>query len=806
MKTILTTLFALSISVNFASSPGSSVFGTVKDNSTRQPLEFAQAALIKPADSSLVTGGISDLDGNFKVTAPAQGDYLLRVSFVGYNDFWKPVKIENGDNPLGILSLIPASTELRGVEITAAAMLARTDGEKRIYNVENMAIAEGGTAAQVLETLPSVQVDQDGNISLRGSSNVLILINGRPATLTGDDTGDILRQYPANMIKEVELITNPSARYDAEGVGGIINIVLKEKRTPGVNGQLSASSGTGNKYTSGAIINYKKNKINLSANYSFQYRESWRTSMGYREFLSESTLPILNQNDRNENLQLTHVLRTGFDYQFNSNNSLRLFSSLNFSNNDSQGIYNSILISGLNQLESLNIRLADEERLRNNYEFGASYNWKNDKGSSLNLQATWAYQDQTRNEFFDQSLFSDLNQEIPLSIVNQLYEQPSSNQSMVFDADFERRISETMRIETGFKSSIRNDVREQVLMDYDFATEAYIIDPQISNQFRYDDQVYAGYLIFRDRRGKFSYQAGLRAEYTMTESYQPLTDFTYNYDYFSLFPSFFTSYDLGSKQSIQANYSRRIRRPWIGSLAPFMVVQDQYSFRSGNPFLKPEFTDNFEVNYSKGWEKYSLVAGVFHRYTTQALSRIVVPAGEATMVVWENGDTRNSTGLEVVNSFNFSRNLNARLTGNLFNTTVSARTGEDSFSNQRLSWSLSLLGNYNMPKYFSTQVTAFYQGPIVIPQGEILPVFGLNLGFRRNVLNQQGTVSLNVSDVFNTRRFALKTNSDVFNLDRDFRFESRVVTLAFTWRFLGYRERNGFNRDMNFGGEMEELF
>lgn len=805
MKFILITALILFTTAGFSSSPESIIAGTIKDGATGQPLEFAQAALMK-ADSSLITGSISDASGQFQFSTAETGTFLMRVSYIGYENVWQPVNLQHGENQLGTLVMAPASSQLKGVEISAGALIARTDGEKRIFSVENMTVAEGGTALQVLETLPSVQVDNEGNLTLRGSGNILILVDGKPTSSSGEDASVILQQYPASLIKEVELITNPSARYDAEGVGGIINIVLKQKKAPGFNGQLNASVGTGNKYTGGLILNYRKNKFNFNTSYSWQSRQSWQSSVGYRESLYSSTPQILDQKDDIDEQQVSHNLRTGLDYQISETSSARIFANFNLQNTTSNGISNSRNFSSVNQPDSILVRETSETDERQNFEFGAAYNWQGDKGRKLNTLASWTVDNRSDFEKIEQFFYLSSLDEAPGKDMSQTYERPAGNQQGVFQVDFEQQLGDARKFEVGVKSNLRFDDREQVFMVFDPSTMQFVNDVSISNEFSYNEQIYAAYTIFRDKIGKFSYQAGLRGEYTLTESYQPMIDSVYSYDYFKLFPSAFLSYNLGSNQNMQFSYSRRIRRPWSGSLVPFLVVQDQYNYRSGNPYLKPELTDNFELNYNKSWTMYTLNTGIFHRYTSNALSRLVVPFGNATLVTWENADTRNSTGVELVNNFNFSTNLNARLTGNVFRSSITAQSGSNTFSNDRISWSLNLMGNYNIPKYFSTQIIAFYQGPIVVPQGEILPTFALNLGLRRNVLNNQGTISLNVSDVFNTRRFALKTENEVFYIEREFASDSRVVTLAFTWRFLGYRERNGFNRESGFNGDMEDLF
>jgi outer membrane cobalamin receptor len=367
-------------------------------------------------------------------------------------------------------------------------------------------------------------------------------------------------------------------------------------------------------------------------------------------------------------------------------------------------------------------------------------------------------------------------------------------------------MNENRLFEAGLKSTLQFDDREQIFNEFDFGNQEYVLDDWVTNQFSFDEQIHAAYLIYRDRVGRFSYQAGLRGEFTLTESYQPVIDSTYNYNYFLPFPSIFLSYEISQHQDIQASYSRRIRRPRQHSLAPFINAQDFFNLRLGNPYLEPEHTDNFEINYIRAWERYMFTAGVFHRYTTNALTRVFILFDDATMVTWTNADTRNATGVELINYFTWSDNFDATLTGNFFQSEISGEREGVAFSNQSYSWSLSLLGNLNIPRYFSSQITANYQGPRVIPQGQIRPVFSMNLGFRRNVFNQQGTVSLSVSDIFNTRRFSLETNGTGFYQEREFKRESRVATLSFTWRFRGYLDRSRDRGVNGFEGDVEGLF
>jgi len=782
------------------------VNGTVKEGGSQEPMEFAQVSLMHKSDSSLITGGITDFEGKFEFSATDTGNFLLRISFIGYNELWEPVRIVSGRNRLGYFALEPSATVLGGVEVSAAAALFRSEADRRVFSTENMTIAEGGSAIQLLEALPSVQVDQEGNLSLRGSGNILIYINGRPTNLSSDETESILEQYPASVIREVELITNPSARYDAEGIGGIINLILKESVRQGFNGQVNLSAGTGNKYSAGLNLNYRHNKLNIFTNYAYQYREQWEETHSFRERFTGEGSPILDHDYHTINYLNSHLLRSGLDYELNENSTARIFANINYRSRDRERTYNIRNMASADVLDSLYVRQLEEDQSRINYEFGAMYGWKNGNGRNLNIQGSWAWDSQDRIEYFDQLFYDSMMNEVPGKRADQTYERPLTNQLVVFQADYEHPLNNNRIFEAGIKSTLQFDDREQIFNEYDFESQEYVLNDWITNQFSYDEQIHAAYLIYRDRFGKLSYQAGLRGEYTLTESYQPEIDSTYTYHYFLPFPSLFLSYEISQHQDIQANYSRRIRRPRQHSLAPFINAQDFFNLRLGNPYLQPEHTDNYEINYIRAWQRFMFTGGVFHRYTTNALTRVFILVDDATMVTWTNADTRNATGVEIINYYTLSNNFDVTLTGNFFHSEISGDREGESFSNQSYSWSLSLLGNMNLPGYFSSQLTANYEGPRVIPQGSIRPVFSMNLGFRRNVLNRQGTVSLTISDVFNTRRFSLETNGTGFYQEREFKRESRVVTLSFTWRFRGYLDRTRERSENGFNGDVEGLF
>jgi iron complex outermembrane recepter protein len=809
----------------YTSSAQNTLTGRILNSDTNQPVEFAQVALMAITDSSLVTGGITDYNGRFEINPPGTGSFHLRISFIGYNEKWQQVVINSGTNRIQPILIESSDTRLGEVEITAAASLFRSEADRRIYNVENMTIAEGGTAIQLLETLPSVQVDEEGNLSMRGSGNILIYINGRPSNLSSDETESILEQFPASAIKNVELITNPSARYDAEGVGGIINIVLKEQRMRGANGQVNLSAGTGNKYSGALMMNLRQNRWNFSANYAYQYRESWEKNESFRERFNTSGSPIIKQDYDTHNFDNSHLVRLATEYEINNNSSLMVYTTLNARDRERERTYNISNMATPTLLDSLYIRHLNEDQSRINYEFGTGYNWNNGNGSQLAANASFAWDEQDRIEYFNQHFYDDQSMEDPSKFIDQFYERPTNSRMSVFELDYEQMLDGKHRVETGLKSTLRMDDRSQNFGQRNPGSsnyeEVFVSGIPINNEFVRDENIHAGYLILRNTNSRLTWLAGLRGEFTEVKTFQesglragflnddnfiPARDTSTTNTYFSLFPSMFMSFEISQNQDIQANFSRRIRRPGVGAMMPFLNAQDFYNLRLGNPYLEPAFTNNYEVNYIRAWEKYMVTGGVFHRNTTNGITRLFVPLENSSLVTWTNASTTNSTGVELINYFTFNANTDITLTGNYFHSVISGELEGISYNNESYSWTMNMLSNMNIPRLFRVQLAANYWGPRVIPQGEIKQVFSMNLGLRRNVFNNQGTVSVNLSDVFNTRRFVLETESSDSYQKRDFSRESRVLTVAFSWRFRNFRERDTTPGANGIDGDIDGLF
>ncbi len=784
----------------------SGVTGRVLDGSSAEPMPFTTVSLLQLPDSALAGGAVTDLEGEFVIHQSA-GVYLLRISFMGYTDFFRKVEIEEaGVKDLKNLRIVADAKLLKEFKVEALQSSFKTDIDKRVFNVENSIVAEGGTAIDVLETLPSIQVGEQGGIRMRGSGEVLIYINGRPTNLSGDEAESILAQFPANAVKSVELITNPSSRYDAAGAGGIINIILRKEERKGFNGRANASAGTRHKYNSGVNMNYGKGRTNFFANYDFRYEERFSDNSTFRESFNPDFSRFLEQDYFTVRTSRAHLFRTGLDHDFSDRSTLSWYGQVNIGNDFRNRDYAQLLSSAEGLRDSLIDRNIFETNLRTNFETGLNYTLALDtQGTRLSTSLSYAYDDRDRLEVIRQNVSYSDDSELTSSRLLQNYFRPRRNELIQMQADLEKPFGNGFKLELGVKSTIEMENFPQVLEDFNFEEDFFVRDNEISNEVDFDRQVHAAYSIVRGNFGDLGFQLGLRAEQTYENVGDAQSGETVSKDYIDFFPSAYLSYTLTERSNLLVNYSRRINRPNLWRLAPLFNVQDPLNLRLGNPNLRPEYTDSYEAGVAQSFKGYFVTATVFHRRTADVMSRIFEEAGtNAAIMTWANVNTELATGLELINQFELDNWLDATFTANFFYNELQGGPENPDFDNSNFSWTLNLLTNLKLGSIGTAQIMANYRGPIVRPQGIVEPMYGINVGFRREVLRGKGTVSLNVTDIFNTRRFIIEVDDVSFSQRRVFDWETRIATLAFTYRFGGFKDRkaeNGRGGDMNGGDD-----
>jgi iron complex outermembrane recepter protein len=785
------------------------VRGKIIDTESSTPLGFGNVAIFNPTDSTLVTGANTQDDGSFSFKAKP-GNYYFRAGYLGYANYFKNITIGQSDINLGTIRLQAEGTTLEEVTVEAARSMFESDIDKRVYNVENSIVAEGGSAIDLLSTLPSIQVDEQGGISMRGSGEVLIYINGRPSNLSGGDMESILSQFPANSIKSIELITNPSSRYDAAGAGGIINIILKKGEKRGLNGQANISAGTRHKYSGGLNLNHGTGKFNFYGNYNYDYRESYNGNLTYRENLFGTGSKFLDQNYRSFNFDQTHLIRGGVDYNLNKNSTLGYYFQGNLRLNDNRRTFNQHFLDAQKSIDSLLVRRQQQDQFRTNFETGITYNIDiDDKGQKLYSGFTFSRDNVDRVEHFNQAFFNQSLIESSQKELIQNMENPRFNNMFLFQLDYEKPLFEKGKMETGVKSTLMFQDKYQLFETYNPQLGGFERNDTISDGFQFNEQVHGAYLTLKNKTGKLGYQAGLRGELTLTNSYQENKDIHFVNNYFNLFPSVYLTYEISKGNEILTNYSRRINRPRGWALTPFYNVQDQANLRIGNPYLQPEFTDSYELGYMKSMDKLNFTGTLYHRRSNDIHTRYVeILDNNIVLQSWANANVRLATGLELINQFFFTDFVDATLSGNFFHSEIRGENIREGFNNSNFSWTLNLLSNIKIPKVMAIQIQGNYRGPIVIPQGEIKPMYGINLGLKRDLWDKTASISLNVSDVFNTRIFDLDIRDKAFNQQRTFFWESRIATLNFVYRFKGFQEdrkrqrRNGGSGYDEGGGDM----
>ncbi len=755
-----------------------------------EPMPFTNLSFLNPLDSSLVGGVTSDLEGRFEIVLPA-GDYLLRISFIGYANFYQEVECMEGKmTKLRKLELSVGSQNLDEFEVKALRATFTSDIDKRVFNVENSILAEGGTAIDVLETLPSIQIDEEGGIRMRGSGQVLIYINGRPTNLEADDAESILAQFPANVVKNIELITNPSSRYDAAGSGGIINIVLKKDTRRGFNGRANGSVGTRNKYNSGVNLNYGSVKTNYFLNYDFRYEERFSENTTLREAFLPGSSRFLDQDFFSLRTNCGHVLRTGMDHSFSEKSNLSIYGQANVSNNIRHNDFSQQLSNAEGGLDSLISRNVFIERFQVNLETGLNYTLDIDTtGTKLAFSSSFAYDDREHIEYFNQSIAYGIL-DIPPRVERQNFGRPRSNQLFQAQVDFEKPLSKNHKIELGSKSTLEWDDRIQVFDVFDFLDNSFIRDDVVSNEVDFNRNVHAVYGIYRGKIGRLGYQAGLRMEHTTEELLAADMEEAVENNYLDLFPSVYVSYDLTERSDLLVNYSRRINRPSLWALAPLLNVRDPLNQRIGNPMVRPEYTDSYELGMAQSWSNWFLTGTLFHRRTEGALTRVFVDGGDNNaLLTWVNLNRELATGFELINQFEVGNWMDATLTGNFFYNEVQGGAANPDFNNSNFSWTISLLANMKLGDWATAQINGNYRGPMVRPQGIIKPIYGINIGLRKEILNGKGTLAFNVTDVFNTRRFIIDIEDPAFAQQRTWDWETQIATISFTYRFGGYRDK-----------------
>lgn len=758
------------------------------------PLPTASVAIYK--DGTLVDGTLTDQKGIFSMKA-VSGKFQIRVSFVSFQGFTVDTSMANANTPLylGRIELQDAEVQLEEALIQGEANFMEMRQDKRIFNVSKDLGSIGSNASEILRNLPSVDVDIDGNVSLRGSANVRILIDGKPSGLIGINPADALRQLQGSMIERIEVITNPSARYEAEGDAGIINIVLKKEKRPGLNGSFEGQVGYPDNFGISGGLNYRKNKLNFFGNLNFNYRKNPGEGFSTQTFNLEDT--SYSFSDTRDHLRggSSGTIRLGADYSLAKNQTLTgtfLFSGAS-EDNFTRIVYENFDENGM--LSSRDTREDPEVETDRTKEADLHYE-KLLEGKDHKWTMDFRYQESDDTELSEIIETS----EGMTSRLEQRVDNQEDEQNILFQTDYVKPLSGKRSFETGARISLREIENDYSVSERDGAGEYQTLE-RFTNDFIYLENIYAAYAIYNGTLGeKLTYQMGLRSEYTDLSTELRTTATKVSKKYLNLFPSTFFTWDISETGDIQISYSKRISRPRFRNLLPFFTFSNNRIFFSGNPDLDPEFTDSYEMGYLRYWGKASLYGGIYHRHRTGVIERITVVNDTGfTELFPVNLSTRDAYGLEFTYNHDIFKWWHVDANLNLYNEVTVGTYESQNYSSNNTSLNSRVTSRTNFWKS-DLQIRVNYQGPRVTTQGTIKSITSMDLGWSKDILKDKGTLALNIRDVFNSRVRRSTTSGDTFYRDSRFQWRSRQLILTFTYR-LNQSAKKKQGRSSGFGGE-----
>ena len=781
---ILLTL-ALLLAVCDAAAQGlGRVSGTLLDAASQQPLPFAGVVLLRAADSSFVAGAQTLETGAFTLEKVPLGRYVLKATVVGYRTGLRPVALTAAAPTLalGPLRLRTAATKLAEVLVQGQRAIVTDNLDKKVIDVTKDLNAAGGTAVDVLQNVPSVSVDQNGAVSLRGAAGVKVLVDGKPTSVPLD-------QLPASSIQTIEVITNPSARYDAEGTAGIVNIVLKKQRQEGWNGQASATAGTGAKYNPSLNLNYRRGRINAFGAYDF--RADRRTGYGtVRQRTSYRDTTVVLSQDRTSLIEgRGHTARLGLDYDLTPDHTLTLTVQPRFNRQHNQ---EDIRSAQLNQATGEQPVLGNSDR--------ANLNTGTSRQADFSLDYRRLWPSQKQRELTATVIYTPGITQLTVNSDVAYRDNPAghyAHQQQYFDVrtdqaaaqlDYVLPVGEKGRYELGAKSLSRRSDN-----DFQYRSQPGLAyDP--SNRFIYQEYIQSAYGIYGNAAGAFSYKLGLRVEQTNTRGDQaqatPNGHFTRSY--LSLFPSALLAYDFSDAHRLQLSYSRRVQRPSADELDPFPDRSDPLSLRSGNPGLRPEFVHALELGEQTFFGAGGQLSGTaFYRYEENTITNIrdprfydVVTQSTVANTVRLNVGHEISYGLEAVAAAPLGGRGKVSLNSSAFRRIIQGSTPVNAdFNNRNLVFSARLNTTLAATKKLDVQLAANYRSPVVTAQGRRLTQFNVDLAAKQLVLKDKGAITLRLADVFNTLQFNNDASGPGFDSQTRNKRESRILYLGFSYRF-----------------------
>lgn len=756
------------------------VSGSVIDTDG-QPQIGASVALHNSSDSTIKTGGITKVGGRFSFDAPS-GDYYIRVTSVSMEPKLINNVTLNKDYETGVITLAQSSELTEEIVVTDEKSIMELKLDKRIYNVNKDASNIGRNGSEILDNIPSVNVDPEGNVSLRGSGNVQILLDGKQSGMVSNDP-ESLRQLMGDMIERIEIITNPSARYDAQGEVGIINIVLKKKQEAGYNGNVELRTGYPDNHALTVSSNYRSESMNLFGSVGANYRNSPGSGNTDQRFFVYDTFNYTNTDLDRARGGAGLNLNIGSDFFLDEDNTLTFAGNYRYRNGDnlSKIIYSDYLPDG--SLYRTTNRDDNENESSNDIELNLTYEKKFGGNKDHYIRFDSRYE---QNKDIENSDIDQFNSLTPEGTQQESYNL-EFERNQLYQLDYVYPFSEEGKFETGAKANLRkvdNDysVKEKVGEEFEFLDG-------FNNNFVYYENILAAYAMIGNQIDNFGWQFGVRSEYSDITSELLRTNYKNQRDYIDFFPSAHFNYKFDLQSSLQASYSSRIQRPWFLRLMPFSSFTDSRNIWGGNPDLNPEYTDAYELGYMFNWEAGSLLSNVYYRHSTDIIQSVTfIDSTGITQIRPSNIGTQNSYGVEFNLSNDITDWLNTNVNFNLYSAKITGNESVYNLNTEYFSWDTRFSSKMKFSGY-NFQVTANYRAPQGTPQGETKSLWWLDFGLSTDLFDNNATITLSGQDVFSTRVWRSFVESDTFTRSNDFQWQKGQVTLTFAYRINQAKKR-----------------
>lgn len=827
MRFLLSLFLLFSTTILFAQQSEKRVFvkGKILEEDSNYPLEYATVSFTNQ-EGKIVTGGITDPDGNYNIEVPV-GTYTVRYEFISFKTKTLPARKINNNITLPTVTLALDAAGLDEVVIRAETTEVQVRLDKKIYNIGKDLTSGGASVSDVLSNVPSVTVDVEGAISLRGNENVKILINGKPSAMAGFGSTDALRQLPADAIDRVEVITSPSARYDAEGTAGILNIILKKQKTLGINGSITTNIGVPLNSSATGNINLRTDKFNIFNTTGINYRNApgkanFDNRYFQRTFLDDNgdIITVDPEFDRitedREYERLRHGFNTnlGIEYFLTEKSSLTASAFYRLGDNNTLTTNNMENFRDNTSVEKSS-RIEDQNQDSNNYQIALNYQ-NNFNNAGHKLTADFQFD---RRRDTDHSLLEDYRSFPDFEILpSEQINNERRQTNYLAQTDYVLPIGENAQFEAGYRGNFEKTTTDYELFQEMGTSGSYMRNDSISNIFTYEQNVHAIYSQYGNKFGKFSFLLGLRLENTQMKGNVDATDVSIgdsdlnlNFDknYLGLFPTVNLTYELADSENITLGYNRRINRPWQYFLNPFPSRSSEANVFQGNPDLDPAYASAFDIGYLNRWKKLTLTASIYYQHETDAFERVQEETGQLT-----------STGVSIIRTLpiNLSTNQRYGMEAGIMYNPLKWLSLNGSFNYYQYKTegfykgvdygaeSTSYFGRFSskvkLPARIEWQTNAFYRGPHSNAQTETDGILSVDMAVSKDIIGDNATLGLNVSDLLNTRKRKSFTSTDTFSSESEFQWRGRSVNLSFTYRFNQSKQQR--QRSQRGGGGMED--